>query len=229
MQAVLARHLPDFSAPGPAPAPPPPARAVFPVAPVPNPATDTFADPWIGLTRSGPGSAPAEPPEDREALLREAEARGRARGLAEAEDRRAAEEAAFAARFEAERRRWSETEAEALAAGFSAALRALDASLTERIARLLAPVLTDALRRRALSELGAALSRLLADPHHAAIRVSGPQDLLDGLAARLGPLGAAVAFAPADLPEVQVSADQTVIETQLGAWTRLLSAAIEEA
>ena len=107
--------------------------------------------------------------------------------------------------------------------------RALDASLTERIARLLVPVLTDALRRRALTELGAALSRLLADPHHAAIRVSGPQDLLDGLAARLGPLGAAVAFAPADLPEVQVSADQTVIETQLGAWTRLLSAAIEEA
>ncbi|WP_245516621.1 hypothetical protein [Methylobacterium segetis] len=188
-------------------------------------------DPSAAVRLRAPASA--ETPEDRETLLREAEGRGRALGLAdaraEAEARRASDEAAFAARFEAARRRWTETEAEALAAGFSAALRALDSGLTERIARLLVPVLTDALRRRALAELGAALARLLADPHHAAIRVSGPQDLLDALAARLGPLGASVAFAPADLAEVQVSADQTVIETQLGAWTRLLAAAIEEA
>ncbi|MDR7040051.1 hypothetical protein J2X36_004831 [Methylobacterium sp. BE186] len=234
MQAVLARCLPDFSGSAPVPPAPPGPAPACPTAPLPGPAIDTFADAWIRVPRSA--SAPpasAETPEDRETLLREAEARGRALGLAdaraEAEARRASDEAAFAARFEAARRRWTETEAEALAAGFSAALRALDSGLTERIARLLVPVLTDALRRRALAELGAALARLLADPHHAAIRVSGPQDLLDALAARLGPLGASVAFAPAALAEVQVSADQTVIETQLGAWTRLLAAAIEEA
>ncbi|WP_162501608.1 hypothetical protein, partial [Methylobacterium crusticola] len=145
---------------------------------------------------------------------------------AEAQAARAGEEAAFAARLAEARRRWSETEAESLAAGFAAALRSLEADLAARLARLLVPVLADALRARALAELAAALSRLLADPRHAAIRVSGPEDLLGALAARLGPQGAAVAFTPAEAPEVRVSADDTVVETQLAAWTGRLAAAV---
>ena len=104
-------------------------------------------------------------------------------------------------------------------------MRALDADLTRRIGRLLVPVLTDALRRRAVDDLAQALGRLTADPNHAAIRVSGPEDLLAALGQRLGAQADGIAFAPGAAPEVSVVADQTVIETQLAAWTRLLAAA----
>jgi len=179
-----------------------------------------------------PPAPKRETPEERAALLAEAEERGRQQGLGEA--RREAEAARRLAAEEAEarlaeaRRHWSAAEAEALADGFAAALRALDATLSDRIARLLVPVLTDALRRQAVAELSGALTRLLAEPQAATVRVSGPEDLLAALAGRLGPLAAAVSFTPAETAEVQVSADQTVIDTQLGAWTRLIAAAVAE-
>ncbi|AWN46605.1 hypothetical protein DK419_10010 [Methylobacterium terrae] len=177
-------------------------------------------------------AARRETSEERAALMAEAEERGRQQGLAEAraeaEVARARAEEEARARLDEARRHWSAAEAEALADGFSAALRALDATLSDRIARLLVPVLTDALRRQAVAELSAALTRLLAEPQAATVRVSGPEDLLAALAARLGPLSAAVSFAPAEIAEVQVSADQTVIDTQLGAWTRLIAAAVAE-
>ncbi|WP_306438920.1 hypothetical protein, partial [Methylobacterium symbioticum] len=211
----------------------PPAPAVASIEPLANP--DPFANPWAGLKRSAveaPPPAPVETPEERAALLAEAEARGRAEGLAEAraeaEARLEQERAAFETRFAEARRQWSESEAESLASGFAAALRALDAELTGRIARLLVPVLTDALRRRAVAELGDALQRLLADPQAAQVRVSGPEDLLAALGDRLGPLADTIAFAPGEATEVSVVADQTVIETQLAAWTRLLAAAVAE-
>ncbi|OAS27424.1 hypothetical protein [Methylobacterium platani] len=213
----------------------------------PSSAPPSFAEPsatWAPATRpSGPDPVATNPlvkppaqkretPEERAALIAEAEARGRLQGLAEARQeaetaRLQAAEAAEARLAEA-RRHWSEAEAAALADGFSAALRALDAALSDRIARLLVPVLTDALRRRAVAELSGALARLLAEPQAANVRVSGPEDLLAALAARLGPLAAAVSFTPAETAEVQVSADQTVIDTQLGAWTRLIAAAVAE-
>ncbi len=179
-----------------------------------------------------PAAPKRETPEERAALLAAAEERGRQQGLAEAREEaeiarlRAAQ--AAEARLAEARRHWSEAEAEALADGFAAALRALDATLSDRIARLLVPVLTDALRRQAVTELSGALTRLLAEPQAATIRVSGPEDLLAALAARLGPLSASVSFTTAEIAEVQVSADQTVIDTQLGAWTRLIAAAVAE-
>lgn len=203
-------------------------------APSADEAPDPFANPWAGLKRRAPAPdvPAAETPEERAAKLAEAEARGRELGLAEAraeaEAALAAEREASAARIAEERARWSESEAERLAAGFAAALRALDADLTRRIGRLLVPVLTESLRSRAMDDLAQALKRLLADPNHAAIRVSGPQDLLADLGRKLGPLAGPVTFEPGEEPEVAVVADQTVMETQLAAWTRLLAAAAAE-
>lgn len=223
--------------PGPqVPSPEGPSRPPAEVIPlVPQGADPSFTDPWAGLKRTAPTTPPepVETPEERAQRVAEAEERGRAagraQGLAEARaDAEAAMAAAregFAAELAAERARWSESEAERLAAGFAAALRALDANLTRRIGRLLVPVLTDALRRRAVDDLAQALGRLTADPNHAAIRVSGPEDLLAALGQRLGAQADGIAFAPGAAPEVSVVADQTVIETQLAAWTRLLAAA----
>lgn len=201
-------------------------RAAPPPAPAP-PEAALAASPLVK-----PQAAKRETPEERAALLAAAEERGRQQGLAEAREEAAiarlhAAQAAEARLAEA-RRHWSEAEADALADGFAAALRALDATLSDRIARLLVPVLTDALRRQAVAELSGALARLLAEPQAVHVRVSGPEDLLAALAARLGPLAASVSFTAAETTEVQVSADQTVIDTQLGAWTRLIAAAVAE-
>ncbi|WP_187371584.1 hypothetical protein, partial [Methylobacterium oryzihabitans] len=144
-----------------------------------------------------------------------------------AEARLAAERAAFAEHLEAERRLWGEAQADPLAAGLAAALSEIEARLADRVAEALVPVLDGVLRLQAVEELRGLLARLLADPAHPAIRVTGPEDLLAALAARLGPEAGAVAFAPADGVEVRVTADRTVIETQLAAWGRRLAAAVE--
>ncbi|AWN53608.1 hypothetical protein [Methylobacterium sp. 17Sr1-1] len=202
-------------------------RAATPPVPAPLAEAAIAASPLVK-----PPAAKRETPEERAALLAAAEERGRQQGLAEAREEAAvarlhAAQAAEARLAEA-RRHWSAAEADALADGFAAALRALDATLSDRIARLLVPVLTDALRRQAVAELSGALARLLAEPQAAHVRVSGPEDLLAALAERLGPLAASVSFTAAETAEVQVSADQTVIDTQLGAWTRLIAAAVAE-
>ena len=244
MDAVLARYLPEF-----ADAPPPAAsgnpdfdknwfrpaqRAAAPVASAPVPADASPAAPFApvaGIAAFAP--APARPAEDREALIAAAEARGREAGrveaLAEAEARLAAERAAFEERLAQARRDWSEDEGAALAAQLTAAFAGLDATLSERVARLLAPVLTEALRRQAVEALSQAVTRLLAEPQPAAISITGPEDLIAALSGRLAGLSAAVAFTASDATEVTVSAGETVIETELSAWGRLIAAAVAEA
>ena len=216
MAPAIARYLPDFSSDLPPRSSPPPAPA-------------RPKDGLALLLRT----PPAAPPEDREALIRAAEARGREAGRVEAEAEAAARLAAAMAGFDAHltavRRDWCANEADRLASTFALAMAGLGAGLTDRVGRLLAPVLTDALRRQAMDELSATLARLLTDPHHAPLRVSGPADLLEALAVKLAPHDASVTFTPADTVEVVAQADQTVIETQLGAWAGLLAAAVEGA
>lgn len=245
MDGVLARYLPEFAdAPLPAasgspdfdgnwfrPAPRAAAPAAAPAAAKADaPPAAPFA-PASGIAAFAP--APVRPAEDREALIAAAEARGREAGraeaLAEAEARIAAERAGFEDRLAQARRDWSEGEGAALAAQLTAAFADLDATLSERVARLLAPFLTESLRRQAVEALSEAVTRLLAEPQPAAISITGPEDLIAALSGRLAGLSAAVAFTASDATEVTVSAGETVIETELSAWGRLIAAAMAEA
>ncbi|AMB43690.1 MULTISPECIES: hypothetical protein [Methylobacteriaceae] len=245
MDAVLARYLPDFSAP-----PPPPAAlsalsgepdfsgawfrapaAAEPIAPAPA-EIQAALEPFLPRT----AAATLRPAEDREALIAAAEVRGREQGRAEALEEwsaqaaleRAAQQALFEEGLAQARRDWTEAQGEILAQGFVAAMQALDATLSDRVARLIAPVLGQALQRQALDELGAALKRILAEPQQAAVQVRGPDDLIAALAARFGG-STGIAFEAAEGPEVTVRAGETVIETELAAWSRLITAAIAEA
>ncbi|MEH3147643.1 MAG: hypothetical protein PGN34_20370 [Methylobacterium frigidaeris] len=239
MAHALARCLPDFSGDLPAlmAGPEPLGLLLRPARRAAPPAEAASAAVAVA---PAPARAAILTAEEREALLREGEERGRRAALAEAqaalaaageaaEARLAAERAAFAERLEAERRSWGEAQADPLAAGLSAALGDIETRLADRVAEALVPVLDAVLRRQAADELRAVLARLMADPDHPAIRVAGPEDLLTALAARLGPEAGAVTFVPGDGVEVRVTADRTVIETQLAAWGRRLAAAVEEA
>ena len=224
MAAAIARFLPDFSdAAAPAPA--------NPLARPASRATDGLA----ALLRKPP--APVEAPEDRAAQLRAAEAKGLERGLERGRELGRAEAAAEAAsllaglqadhdaRLAEMREAWCTQEGDRLASGFADALQALGAGLTDRVGHLLVPVLTELLRRQAVDELAQSLARILGDAR-APVRVSGPADLLDAVAGRLGPFEPAVEFVAADTADVAVQADQTVIETQLGAWGSLMADAV---
>ncbi len=213
MAPAIARLLPDFSI---------------------APASPRVPDGLALLVRAAPPPAPVPPPaEDRPALLAEAQARGRAEGRAQAQAESAAAltfaQADFDTRLAAARREWCAAESDRLAAGFSAAIQALGAQLTDRVGTLLVPVLTAGLRRQAVDELALTLSQLLGDPRHAPVRIGGPADLLDALAGKLGTTESAVAFSPSEAVEVTIQSDQTLIETQLGAWAGLLAAAVEGA
>lgn len=212
MAPVIARYLPDFSVESPS-APP---RA---------------QDGLAMLLRTTQRPAPPAPVEDREALLRAAEARGWEQGRADAQAEsgailaRARED--FDARLDTARRDWCRLQADDLAAGFGSAVETLAATLSDRIGHLLVPVLTESLRRQAVDDLSSVLSRILTEgTQKAPIRVQGPGDLLDAIAGKLGPLSPNVAFTPADAIDVTVQADQTLIETQLGAWADRLAAAV---
>ncbi|KQP29935.1 hypothetical protein ASF49_14775 [Methylobacterium sp. Leaf104] len=229
MAPAIARFLPDFS------------DAVVPVRGAPAPRAAASAPAAAPPPRPPEGLAallrkPAEPPEDREALLRAAEARGLERGRALGRAEAGAESASVLACLQADhdarlvelRQAWCAEEGDRLAAGFADALQALGAGLTDRVGHLLVPVLTEALRRQAVDELAQSLARILGDAR-APVRVSGPADLLDAVSGKLGPFDAAVAFQPSEAVDVSVQADQTVIETQLGAWGRLMTAAVRGA
>ena len=230
MAAALAQFLPDFSGDT------GPVRAA-PAAPAPRPAPRA-TDGLAALLRKPP--VPVETPEDRAAQLRAAEMKGIERGLergrelgrAEAEAETASALACMQADYDARlaemRQAWCVEEGDRLGVAFADALQALGAGITDRVGHLLVPVLTEALRRQAVDELAQSLARILGESR-APVRVSGPADLLDAVADKLGPFEPAVEFVPAETADVAVQADQTVIETQLGAWGALMADAVRGA
>jgi|GEM_PF-662268 len=163
--------------------------------------------------------------------LAEAQAEGRRAGRAEAEqafeERLAVEREQFAQLLVDERARWSAEESERLAVAFAAAAETLVATVAEASSRALVPFVTSRARERAITDLVATLGGLLADRRHPVVTVSGPRDLVAELANRLGPRGDGLTFEPSDRPDVRVTADSTIIETQLAAWLDRLAGSQE--
>ena len=164
-------------------------------------------------------------------LVREAEERGRREGRADAQavtERALAEERARSdERLAAERQAWAQDEASRLASQLATAIEALEGRLVERVARILTPFLIEALRSQMLDELRLALSTLLADRQDKIIRISGPEDMLSALSGELDKHRAAIELVPGEGPDVTVVAGDTVIETQLAAWSQCLLQAIQ--
>ena len=77
-----------------------------------------------------------------------------------------------------------------------------------------------------LDELSETLSGLLSDGRAPLVEISGAEDLVNAVQARLGPRGDRLQVQVNDTPEVRVVAGDTVIETQLQAWIGRLTAAV---
>jgi hypothetical protein len=167
---------------------------------------------------------------DMAAMLRAAEERGREEGRARAkrdfDAALAAERAQHQESIVRERAKWADEEAARLASGMDEAFRSIDKALTDGVARILAPFLADALRDQALHELTATLAAVLADRRAATIRIAGPEDLISLLSERLSAVSASVEYVVSDQADVSVMLDDTLIETQLSAWTARLAGAL---
>lgn len=184
--------------------------------------------------------AASEPPDAGEAaqhaapdLVLQARVEGRAEALAEAAEAHEAQMrsaiAAMEQRLDEARARWASEEGRAIATEIRAELEKVERRIGAAVAHILRPVLADAIRKRAMSEL-ADWIRLALGREAPVISISGPADLVGALKNALGDLSSAISdappraeSAPAQIsPEVRVVIDQAVIESQIGAWAASL-------
>ncbi len=222
---ALKLHLPHFGTPRP-PRPAGLQEVLKPAEPTPAPAIApaAAAKPATALAKPAKPAAP-----DPAAVLAAAVAAARAEALAgaraEFEAERARDAEAFEAHLTLARQQWAAEAAQQLSDGMTAAYAAMEERICDALGRLLVPFLSEAVRTRALAELTTLLTRLTKDAAAPTLRISGPPALLDVLRDRLP--GAAIAFQPNEEVDVRVTADDTVIETQLRAWTTHLTAALD--
>jgi hypothetical protein len=159
-------------------------------------------------------------------LLDDAYRRGHVAGLAEGDAKLAEERVHGAIRLGEERAKWSDQQAVAIVNGFTAACRELETNIASSVARILQPFLADAVRDKAVAALVQQISALTCNSPVPVFRISGPDDLLDLVKAQLDTARrTGIEYQATDALEIRVVADQTVIETQISAWTERLKEA----
>jgi len=222
MSAAIGKLLPQFDANGrtkPAEKPKTPEFVAKPKEVRREPQPQAQAQP-----QAQPQPRPAAPKAETPAVnpLDDAYQRGYAAGLAEGEAKLAEERVRAAIKLGQERAKWSDQQA-TIADGFGAACRELEDNIGGAVARILQPFLADAVRAKAVTALVQQISALTGHSPVPVFRVSGPSDLLGLVKAELDAAGrTGIEYQPADVIEIRVVADHTVIETQIAAWTERL-------
>lgn len=219
MNAAIGKLLPQFDAGGRAK---PAEKPKFP-EPVAKP-RETRREPQPATAAKAAPTPRIEAPQTD--LLDEAYRRGYAAGLAEGNAGLAEERVRSAVRLGEERAKWSDQQAVAIVNGFSTACRELETNIASSVARILQPFLADAVRDKAVEALIEQISALTCSSPVPVFRISGPGDLLERVKSQLDTARrTGIEYQVADTLEIRVVADQTVIETQMQAWTARLKEA----
>lgn len=170
--------------------------------------------------------------EDLETALESARESGRVVGFeaaqAEFEATLDRERKSFEERLAAGRQEWTRKEGERLSETLAAALRTMEESIAESVARVLRPFIVDSLRRQMLDQLVDHIATMIGNNEKILIKIAGPTDLLDSLRERLASIPVAIDYEPRDSVDVSVVSEQTAIETQLQAWIDLIDAETEQ-
>jgi hypothetical protein len=219
MSAAIGKLLTQFDAHGRAKSPPlSPPKIQDPVARPKEIRRELQAQPQ---PQSPPTAPKAEtPPAD---LLDDAHRRGYAAGLAEGDAKLAEERVRSAIRLGEERAKWSDQQAVAIVNGFETACREIETNIASSVARILLPFLADAVRVKAIGSLVDQISALTGSSPVPVFKITGPGELLDLVRAQLETVRrTGIEYEAAETFEVRVVADQTVIETQISAWSERL-------
>ncbi len=182
--------------------------------------TELSGEPSRRGARGVPGFG-ADGAPDVELQVSEAHARGILEGRAAAQAEQDAAIAGLTASFEqkiaAERQRWVAEQGAHLGEMIATAIEGIEQRVAEVVSQILKPILSEQVRVRAVDELSQTLNAMLTKGEYAKITVSGPQDLLSTMEARLGS-HAGLSFVASEGVDVTVSADETILETRFGAW-----------
>lgn len=131
------------------------------------------------------------------------------------------DQAEFDARLADARAAWAVEEGNVLAVQIREAIGDLEHRIGDTVAHVLTPFLDSEIRAKAVTDLCALVRTRLGGAPGAAVRISGPPDLLEAMRAGLGERPG-LAFAQEEGPEIRVVADDTLMETQLAAWSERL-------
>lgn len=231
MNAAIGKLLTQFDANGRAkspPLPPPPKIQDVLTRPrevrrEPQPQPEAHSQPQP-LLQSPPPAPKTEAPAVN--LLDDAYRRGHAAGVAESDARIAEERVRSAIRLGEERAKWSDQQAVTIVSGFEAACREIETNIASSVARILLPFLADAVRDKAIGSLVEQIGALTGNSPVPVFKVTGPSELLDLVKTQLQTARrTGIEYEAADTFEVRVIADQTVIETQITAWSERLKEA----
>ncbi|WP_342739052.1 hypothetical protein [Bradyrhizobium sp. B117] len=229
MNAAIGKLLTQFDASGRVKSPPPPPPKIQDVLtrqkearrepqPPAQPQRQPQSQPQ--LQSPAPASEAEAPPAN---LLEDAYRRGLAAGVAEGDAKVAEERVRSAIRLGEERAKWSDQQAAAIVSGFEAACREIETNIASSVARILLPFLADAVRDKAIGSLVEQVAALTGNSPVPVFKVTGPSELLDLVRTQLdASRRASIEYEPAETLEVRVVADQTVIETQISAWSERL-------
>jgi hypothetical protein len=191
----------------------------------------------IGILRAvkvaaEPDLTPVPPPVDRQAeLLKAVEAKVRAEERQAAqrqlEEAVAAEKTRYEDELASQRVVWVEQQASQLSTQIVEGFGRIEAILSERVANILKPFVSEAFRQQSTAEFKEALATLLMGDETGPMKITGPKDLVQALRENLGPHGGAIEFLPGDHVEVSVTARDTTVQTQLRAWSDRLEQALK--
>lgn len=123
---------------------------------------------------------------------------------------------------EAARKVWVEEQSEQIAGAIREQMGALSQQLGIAAARALRPFLVERLVDRSIEDLSGCITRLLTDNSTPVLGITGPADLLERLAERLGDHAAGITFRPDAKADIVVTAGETLIETRLQDWVARL-------
>jgi len=183
----------------------------------------------IGVLRAVKASAepdpvPPPPAVDRQAeLIKAVEAKVRAEerdaARRQLDEAVAAEKARCEEELASQRVIWVEQQASQLSAMIVEGIGRMEDMLSERVANIMRPFVSEAFRQQSIVEFKEALATLLLGEETGPMKIAGPEDLLLVLKENLGPHGGAIEFLPGDHVEVSVTTRDTTVQTQLQAWS----------
>ncbi|MBF9195893.1 hypothetical protein [Microvirga terrestris] len=167
---------------------------------------------------------PPPPVVDRQAeLIKAAEAKVRAEerdaARQQLDEAIAAEKARYEEELASQRVIWVEQQANQLSMLIVEGIGRIEALVSERVANILKPFVSEAFRQQSAVEFKESLATLLLGEETGPMRIVGPEDLLRALKENLGPHADAIEFLPGDHVEVSVTARDTTVQTQLQAWS----------
>jgi len=229
MNAAIGKLLTQFDANGRAKSPPPPPppkiqdvlTRPMEVRREPQPPRQAQSQPQLQSPLPAPEAE--APPVN---LLEDAYRRGHAAGVAEGDARIAEERVRSAIRLGEERAKWSDQQAATIVGGFETACREIETNIASSVARILLPFLADAVRDKAIGSLVEQIAALTGNSPVPVFKITGPGELLDLVRSQLQTARrTGIEYEAADTFEVRVVADQTVIETQIAAWSERLNEA----